>query len=598
MKKIYMLLAAVLVGIASMAAAPLANPFEGKQVYIKPEAAARLKAKMQMPLNDKLAVNDSRQMISRSWYDKGGDERYYFTMFLDTEQRWCDMLAYTDTDGVEHTYTFEEFPYYLVWFQLNIISYKNFDSLGRYQEAGFIPQFTFWPCYYLWKQVVDTNWNEDAVTDKNYDIVLPMDLCNNGDYCRKFMEKPIKQGGLDVAPETNATDTNWDYWVIANQDYMQMVAENGDAIVYFTEDMLQGTTYFNGSNGSSVEFKKLVDNNELEMKYTAYVEMITSSGMTQRKTCRLPEYKGSTKVDAFEKKSVAYPIDQVHIYLDGVTGSDYIPTILDPYILPWGPVKRYYMMGTGSPSVEIYYPKDNQIEFSQNDITFLFDYSDPQNLSYFFGALYSDVNSEKPYGRWTIAKTTYSIDPDFGIMLDMVPTPGSAIPNYSVLSDEVRKYIDEHGGAKPVDKFASDDGFNAMNASLPFYLMQGSHIANGTTEGFIFRGEDQYGNEVVTNYKGNIYYHGDPSDMRKYELIPSVGEAAGVSNAVAQPVAISAADGKINVTTDSACRVNIYDLGGKTVYSGIAYPDAALAVELPGGFYVVKAGNASRKVVL
>lgn len=598
MKKLYMLLTAVLLGVASMAAAQWTNPFEGKQVYIKPEAAAKLQAKMAMPLDDKLATDDSRQVISRSWYEKGSD-RYYFTMFLDTEQRWCDMLAWRDKDDVEHTYTFEEFPFYLVWFQLNGVSFSNFNTLGRYQECAFIPQFTFWPCYYYWQQVVDAHFNEDLVTDENLDAVLPMDLCNNSKYCRKFLEMPMKDGGLVVGPEKNADETNWDHWVIANQDYMQTVATNGDAIIYYTDKMVDGTTYFNGNNGSSVEFKSLTDNKELEMRYVAYLKLNTEGGF-QRTACRLTDYKGETKIDSFEKKTVDYPISELHIFLDGVTGTDYMPSLADPYIRPWGPVKRYYMQGTGSEHVHLDYAQDDVKEFDQDKIYFVFDYNDPQDLSYFFGALYSEDSSEKPYGKWQIEKTTYSLDKEYDmIMLDMVPKAGSAIPCYVDMPRDIVEYAEKHNKLLPDDKFRAYDGFNAMKASLPFYLMQGSWIANGTTDGFRFSGTDQYGNEVVASFKGDFYYHGDPKNMREYELLPTVGTLSDVAEAVAEAeVAITVANGKVNVNTPAACRVNIYDLNGKAVYAGVAYPDAALSVELPGGFYVVKAGNTAKKVVL
>lgn len=600
MKKLYMLLTLIMLGVASMAAQSMINPYDGREVFLRPEAAAQLRAKMQTACNDKLA-DGSLQLLTRSWYDKGAaehkGERYYFTMFLDQTQRWCDVLFYIK-DGQQCTYTFEEFPFYIVWFQMNVISYENYDSTGAYENSGFIPQFAFWPCYYFYSQMIDAGGcYADVPEDEiNYDPVLPMDLCNNPKYCRIFKELPMVGDGIGVAPVMNATETQWESWTIANQDFMRTV--NSAATVYWTTDWLPGTTYFNGTSGPSIEFQSLKNNDELEMKYTAYVAVETKTGNILKKACRLSEYKGSTKVDAFEKKTIEYPISELHLYLDGVTGSDYVTAVKDPYMLPWGPVKRYYMAGVGTDHVKVVYKDERVKQFDQDNISFLFDYEDPLDLSYFFGALYSDVNSEKPYGNWTIANVSYYIDPVWGVTLKTVPEPGLAIPSYNEIPDDMLDYITENGKEMPDDKFTEDDGFTTVFQTLRLYFMQGGHIANGTTEGFQFVGEDQYGNDVVAKFNGDFFYHGDPKDVQKYDMLPTVGTGSGVNEAVAETVAISAAEGVITVSTESACRVNVYDMNGKTVYSAVAFPGAPAAIALPGGFYVVKAGNASRKVVL
>lgn len=594
MKRIYLLLTAALLGIAAASAAMPQMP-DAKNVYIAPEAAAKLKAKVNAPMTDKLA-DPSLEIMTRSWYDYSG-YKYYFTMFLDKDQRWCDTLRYTDKiTGEEKQYTFEEFPFYIVWFQMTIVSNTTLKTYG------YIPQFAFWPCYFYWEQGFVDGWNI-PVEERNLNPVLPMDLCNNPNNCRKFEEQPLIEGMyLDVNPGYSEDGMAIEYWAIANQDYMNTVTD--DAQVIYKQDYF-GSTNCTESSKSNIVFNYLTEDDQLSMNYTAYIWVLIN-GSKSSTPLRVRNYVGDTKVDAFYKKDIVCPVTDLHIFNAGVVSSETITDkAKDPYFYPWGPVHQYYVMGVGNEYMKVVLKDETDIKFNIENINVGYkddtpadQYYNPATLTYFNGTLYSTPQSESPYGHWTVQQPYYVDDPEFQVVLGMVPEAGTAMPCYDWISEEMQAKEKEYGQPHTDVTYDDIDGFTLNISSVKAMLMAGGLIGNGTTDGFIISGHDQFDNNLSAKYNGLISYHSDPNDMNKVDMIESLGDRDGVVEAAAPAVAIMAANGQVIVSAPATCEVAVYDLNGRAVYNGLVLGGQTVNIALPGGFYVVKAGDAVKKVVL
>lgn len=604
MKKIYMLLTALLIGVAAASAAQPKVKTDYKPMYFTEEGAKLVKqiahTRVDQADLSKLSIDPSHNIETTRGYYQQGNYLYRWTMSLDRDQRWCDLLYFINDEGEEDHYTFEEFPFYLVWFNMTLWDAHN------YKEMAVIPQFGFWPCYYFFSQQFESL-TEIPEEERNYDCVLPKDMCNPYEIvpgvksCSKFQERPLVNGGLGVSPEIDTTTGTYAFWCIANQDFMISVTE-ADATVVYRE--FTGTLECTATRASNFTFTSLSENNNLTMNYTAFPLVYNSNGISQSYPIYARNFDGLAKINAFELKTIDYPIKKLHIFNAGEDSSAILGSLLDPYMVEkWGPLKRYFMYGFSNDLMDVVLEsKDPKFDSDNLKVAFVDgveenDMLNPDNLEYFFGSLFSDLSSEKPYDYWRVQSPTYKIDPEWGVQLTMHPEAHTCMPVYDLVPDDIAAAEKKDNLKHPDPDWTKRDAVVTYLEGNLVYMMPGSYIACGTPEGFVINGTDQYHNTVRGTFTDQIYYHGDPNDCMKYELISPVG-TVGVNETVASNSIISGAQGQLLVLLEKSAPVAVYNLNGQQVFSGNATAGMPLNIELPGGFYVVKAGKETKKVVL
>lgn len=604
MKKIYMLLTALLIGVAAASAAQPKVKNDYKPLYLTEEGAKLLKSIARTRLDQvdlsKIEIDPSHDVVTTRGYYEQGTNICRWSMSLDRDQRWCDLLFFINDQGEEDHYTFEQFPFYLVWFNMTL------QNKADYKPTAYIPQFGFWPCYYYFSQQFEYI-GDVPEEERDYRAVLPKDMCNPMDLggglktCAKFQERPMINGGLGVSPEWNSSNGMYDFWCIANQDFMIGVTENDATVMYRG---FYGTTQCNEQRASNFTFKSLTEDNVLSMDYKAYPYVM--NGTTAKSyPVNIAQFLGQAKINSWELKTVNYPINAVHIFNAGEDSSAELG-VTNPYIFAnWGPFRRYYMFGFGNDMFDIAY-KDasmkvfdsSQLQAAWVDGTTTEDALNPDNQNYFFGALFSDVTSDKPYDYWRVQHPSYQVDDKWGVQLTMMPEAHTTMPAYDLIPDDVLAAENADKSLKhPEPIWIERDALvTYLEGSLEL-LMPGGYVACGTPEGFVINGTDQYHNTVRGTFTGDIFYHADPNDCQKFDKIPAVG-TTGVNETAASKNVISGAQGEILVVLEKTAAVEVYNLNGQQVYSGNAIAGMPLVIELPGGFYVVKAGKETKKVVL
>lgn len=105
-------------------------------------------------------------------------------------------------------------------------------------------------------------------------------------------------------------------------------------------------------------------------------------------------------------------------------------------------------------------------------------------------------------------------------------------------------------------------------------------------------GENFYYYVLASTNSTEGYIYSDPSN------IVQVGTSTAIGNVQTENgITITAAAGQINVTTDKACTLTVFDMSGRTV-SQLNAVGGSASVSVEPGAYIVKCGNAVRKLIV
>lgn len=594
MKKVYTLLTSALLGAAAATAAPAAIDGTAR---ISEEGAAKLRSSI-IKMDHAMSVPvEGIDTYTRAY--TSGSNQYVFSMALDNTQTWADVLSIDKGDGTDDKVTFEEFPFYVVRTTMYII------NIATGEQTAYIPQFLMWPAKYLFSQQYEEIGDDKIpVDERDLSATSPNELCNTDQYCKKFVEGALVNGGMNPNPPYDEATGQYKNWLIMNQEMMQVVTDEANISYQGNPAVTICTT----SRAPAITFKYyLEDVNELAMSYECYLNVKTETSTVGRNV-RVSNFVGSTRIDGWAPRDISYPIHELHIFNAGETSSS-IMGASSPYPMPWGPVRRLYVMGFGNDLFEVGYKTNSNI-FNSDDLVAQYKLTvpaeeqvNPDNQTFFTGGLYASMDAANPYyGHWTIATPTYAwvpgISEEFGPQLQMIPAPGVAIPAFQLPDEELMKWCEEHNMKYPTETYIKYDGWLMWLQTYSEIMLNGTHIECGTTEGFMVYGKDNYDNTVTAKFNGNIFYHADPNNCQVYEEVPSVGELEGVENVSVSGAAIYGANGAINVNSTEDAAVVIYNVNGQTVYNGAVKANATVSVELPAGLYLVKAGKEAKKVVL
>lgn len=206
----------------------------------------------------------------------------------------------------------------------------------------------------------------------------------------------------------------------------------------------------------------------------------------------------------------------------------------------------------------------------------------PSNFVFFQGALFAPADAEKPYGLWTAEDWVIEYNDNYKTELPSnVPAP------YTMFA-----------GRYTGNQASVQDGIQLLYSN--FFRIPNTKIKDGTKFGI---GDKEKGFNIIMNdingdvwgftYKGDIYFHNDPTDYTKVEMIPAVadgnydaGDLAGVESVVVDnnKLAVKVVGNSI-VAPEGA---KVFNLNGVQVN----------AENLANGVYIVVAGEKAAKVLV
>jgi len=243
-------------------------------------------------------------------------------------------------------------------------------------------------------------------------------------------------------------------------------------------------------------------------------------------------YEGTGYVDGFEPITKTVEGKEMHIVNTGEWSYEYCAdNDIYTYDVEWGPLQRYYLLFC---SEGLVFPLES---FTKTEYPTKV-YGDPENptdtYSYLMGALYSAPGASPEDAAWTIRELE-PVETNPGVFeVPVAPEAGDAV----------------YGGYNPeVVAYSGVDGIHCAFEGYNCTLKDGSKIYTGTPDGFFTDAYDQYRDHVVFTFKGDIFYHNDPSDFSVYKMIPAIGEGTGVES--------------VDAANDAV--VAYYDLNGRRV---------------------------------
>lgn len=262
-------------------------------------------------------------------------------------------------------------------------------------------------------------------------------------------------------------------------------------------------------------------------------------------------------------------VGEVHVFDCG--DIDYDNEWAYVYIEEFEPVRRYHVAFTSS-DFAFYNPDTdsawNDVYTSDTLPTGPGAYvNEGAEYFSFWGTFFAKEGSEKPYGKWT--------NPEFWLQDEVgnvITTPKA----YELILGGYNLEI------------SKQDGTWAVYGDFYRSPAQGTAdmVIGDKNEGMLFKWTDQFGEAWTAAYKGDIYFHNNPSDFVPFEMIPAVGTES--YNAIEK---VEAADLDVKVVGNSIVApegAEVYNLNGVRVNAN----------ELSNGLYIVKVGKNAVKVVL
>lgn len=522
MKKLFTLLCGVAVAVTSVVAAPKVPSFKGVTGEMKPEVSQRMSERF-LTSDSHIQMNNNESALVKAWNDGRGS---LWTLSLAVEGSVPDCYTGWTMNGQPFEPTIEDIPFYVV----TAIIEKWGASEGTEVDQLSVKAYwtLWWPSMYWWQQLPDYIANQLAGLgeidfEPNYDIVPLDELClkeanelvpDEVPYCHLFEEAGMIEGP-DGEPRQDMP-----YPILKTY-------KNSDGEDYEVPVALSWGMVFSGAildNTSITEESGLKAGNLSTLDFTYYNpddSWIKLDGrMFLNETLRLTfNFDSDARIEGWNQGLYSYPeLGEVHFFNRGETSSSILGA-LNPYLVSWGPLKQYEVLGCGKwITVDAREGMENA-PFAMSNIQFRFSdeydvnqegFTDAQN--YFYGSLFSAVDSDLKEEVWHMPAPYLYSEKDK--IYTITPKEGVMVP-------------------RSIFEKASDDFWAVCNRSFMDYPSNPSSVNIGTTEGFIFSYFNGY-NSYIAKYTGEIYYHYDENDMSKVKIIPAVGSLTPDVDAVSE----------------------------------------------------------------
>lgn len=578
MKKIFTLLSAVALSVASfmMSAAPMQiGNFKGE---LKPEIKAALQSK-----SDAVAFasefnsnfNNGSNVATRVYVDKNNN--VWTTQFLATGMKGTDAFQWTDKETGEPTGgpDWNEYPIYASYLVFAIIECTGADGTDKAVQYAM-----FWPSHYLWDQQetytgdLDEN-NQIPIEFVDFDIVPFDELVNTGDFCKTFIEWD-NQGY--PFPEVNDAGTAYiSYPLIYVDGYLKKAnAQKILSVVSGYDKGLIADIDFNSADDNYVSFNATIagvaeDNTQINDKLL---------------------FEGTCRIDGFAHKNITYPkLGGIHIFDCGEISSAALG-FATPWSEDFDPLQKFMVWGYDE-YLKFMINEGDVTNTTNNELLPAFDWRDdienPQgtsedHMNYFRFIMYSPKGTSMKgiENIWTMTFPTVAVDDfDGEEYISYCPTANCVIP-----------YESQPQGCLT-------EGCVLMYHNYDYYPTEGTQVGFGTDNGFCVYIYDDYDNFMTIAYTDDVYYHNDPQDCNKYEMISPVGSkkfepSGAVEEVSAEDAVVNAANGVVTVAGD--VDVKIYTVAGAMVANKKV--NGAASFNLGNGLFIVKAGNVTKKVML
>lgn len=540
MKKFYLLLVAVMVTLSSFAAQKFAS--SATNLQLKDGAIEQMQ---QAKLDFEQKFKEGKVEPMRTWTDSNGV--VWNAVILNQGGLW----EYFVKDSQGTRFTKEELPAYVVMMRVYTEDQTHVYNI----DLGY-PAAILW-FYDSEKQAYDEAECAAVVGEENVYKPAPLEWLVENEEVLSFL--PADEG----IPYCGIMDPYW----------------------------FESTCIYNGEEGYTV-------GSDMTLQFTAYDSEISwldfsltgsLTTTTSNKYISI-NYSGDAAIFGLTASSNSFTPDQVHVFNTGVMDYDTSDWAL-VYLTEFEPVTRYYLMfcakgfgysdENGAP-LELTYADGTVAgtSFSETELPSQIPYQIAQETDPFtcgFGALFAAVDSEKPYGRWTLP-VGYEYDTDYSVL-----NPAIA---YELLL----------GGYS--HEIANQDGMCVVDENYYYHNPQvgGTELVIGDiNEGLRFTYVDNYGDIWDIQYKGDIFYHGNADNYTEVELLPAVGTEEyyqGTVDSSVENIAMPETE-KINVKVVGNSIVapegaEIYNLNGVRVNAN----------DLSSGLYIVKVGKNAVKVVL
>lgn len=395
MKKIYLLMTAVLVALTSFAAPKLA----GSEMNIQLKDGAREQlAKARHELNQK--ATDGKIAPMRTWTDANGI--VWNAVILNQGGLWEYFVK--DSEGTR--FTPEELPAYVVMMRVYSSDYNYSYNL----DLGYPSQAIF---YETIEEAIA------AVGEENLYKPAPLDWMIDFEFAYLSSEEGIPYAGI-MDP----------YWFGSTCTY------NGE------ED------YTIGSN-TTLKFTAY----DPELSWLDFTLTGSLEGSVTRNISM--NYSGESAIFGLTETSVSFEPAQVHIFNTGVMDYETSDWAL-VYLTEFEPVTRYWMMfcsegfaysdENGAP-LELVYADGSPAgtSYSATELPGLMPVQIAQDavMKIGWGAMFASAESEKPYGRWTLP-TGYEYDEDYSVLNPVVA--------YELLLGGYNNQVSEQDGFCVIDE--------------------------------------------------------------------------------------------------------------------------------------------------
>lgn len=562
MKKIFTLLSAC--AIASSAFA-VTNLIDQSTVKID-KCVATPEMKMQIAANhERLAREAMSGELSgdavMSRYTKDG---YDYTVVMAYQGfKLQDYWRLTRTDpetGKPDTLTFEKMPLY-------IVDYVLFRSKeGESERESFCEGLVTWPSYMYWDIYSQENVN-------NHDMVPLTKIATEPDFCHSFayLDDNIVTYFYD---NNEQRITHYSMWSNLMKDNMQMYAgQPGN----FADPTSTNYSYFS-INSYDAEENVISTTNHFVIAY--------GTNGIGRGTIDV-DYEDTGRIMGFEKLNIDMQFGQPHVFNVGPYSSK-IDT-KNPFDFDFDEVNRFFIFVPRD--CMFVWVKPEATSFDQDMVRIDWNENLPSgfnkntNFCYLCGFIYAPKGAETPKGAYEMKPIEFAPNPynPKEELIYMIPTDYSMIPsNY-----DTSLYL-----------WPKEAGMECVYQQYYQYLAIGSKIGIETDRGFVLNGMDIYGNSLVGQYKGKYVYHPNPNNMQESVERDSMGDISKVENVAESALQVVAANGSVSVVAAEACNVAVYNMAGACVANAQAVAGEVVDFQLANGIYVVKAGNATAKVIL
>lgn len=524
------------------------------------------------------APEAANKVVKRTW--QSGQYIYeatFMNMGVLTDNIQFTMVD--PTTGAESFADFEDFPYYCV---VMLLTRANRTSVNNKTVQV--------QCWTSWPAECSLDWVGDTQIDYSLnEIVTPDVLAASKTACKIFKYHGFT-GENEVSnffPSINTATGKMSGWPIwSNQvDVKQIVNNNSD--LSFTSE---------GSNITAFSVEEFDHENEDEI-YMPF-EFHFSNG-----TIIDGEYRGGCELVDMYLFDAVYNFRELHIFNGGQSKmADTLDEDIYPYPFgypenpDWNPVNKYFIVAVeGEGMIWIDVAGQGAVPF---DSMLLKVYLTPDqqknldNLRWIKGSFWTSADNfynqrfnckgATPYQE-TIPGTDQKVT-----VFRCNPENGIFIP---------KGYDDSYD-------WVAEDGFETVWGKYERDFCAPSYFATNTPEGFKLDALDLPGNTYKAAYKGKVIYHPNPANMRETQELESlVGdfdpEQSGVAAIGADDTFVVSTFGNdINVESNEDAVVVVYNLAGAAVAKANVAAGNAATFTVGNGVYVVKVGNAAKKVVL